>query len=119
MNSLNEFELVLIETIIKDNLDKFSFLQNHLEFLNVETRKSNDFGVVVTFKYLKDFPEDEEFVNALLSAKSKLTIPRLKNELTYCLDITNSKIDFLDILTNEKELWDGNLNDAILTLEQS
>lgn len=119
MSELKKFELVLLKTIIEDNLEKFSFLFNHLNFISVETRKINNFGLTLTFEYLKDFSEDDEFTNGLLSARPKLTVPNLKNALTYCLDVTNSKIDFLEILTNEKEVWDGNLEDAVLTLEKS
>ncbi len=117
MTELNEFELLLLKTIIKDHLSKFSFLLEHLDFIGIDNRKITDGGLYLNFTYFKEFQENDEFVNGLLSAKHKLTIPSLKNELTYCLDITNGKMDFLEVLTNGKEIWDGDLTNATLTLE--
>jgi len=108
MTELSEFELLLLKTIINDNSDKFNYLITHLDFIRIETTRLTGTGLYINFVYLKDF-EEEEFANGLLSAEPKLTNPSLKKELTYCLDITNGKIDFLEILTNEKENWDGNL----------
>jgi hypothetical protein len=113
MSELKEFELSLLKAIIKDNSEKFHYLSEHLNFIRVETAKSTGTGLYITFAYLKEFQE-EEFENGLLSAEPKLTAPNLKNELTYCLDVTNGKIDFLEIVTNEKENWDGNLENCSL-----
>ncbi|TCD27158.1 hypothetical protein EZ456_11620 [Pedobacter psychrodurus] len=114
MTELNELELLLLKTIIKGNSDKFNYLLAHLDFIRIESAKSTGTGLYVTFVYLKEFEQEEEFVNGLLSAEPKLTTPNLKNELTYCLDVTNGKIDYLEILTNEKENWDGNLENCSL-----
>ena len=113
MTELKEFELLLLKTIIKDNLEKFGYLSEHLDFIRIETTKTTGTGLYINFVYLKEFQE-EEFENGLLSAKAKLTAPNLKNELTYCLDVTNCKIDSLEILTNEKENWDGDLENCSL-----
>ncbi|WP_316825295.1 hypothetical protein [Pedobacter miscanthi] len=113
MTELKDFELLLLKTIIKANLDKFSYLSDHLDFIKIETSKTTGTGLYLNFVYLKEF-EEEEFVNGLLSAEEKLTALNLKNELTYCLDVTNGKMDFLEIVTNEKEIWDGNLEDCVL-----
>jgi hypothetical protein len=114
MSELKEFELLLLKTIIKDNSEKFQYLSEHLDFIRVETAKATDTGLYITFAYLKEFQKEEEFENGLLSAEPKLTAPNLKNELTYCLDITNGKIDFLEIVSNEKENWDGDLENCSL-----
>ena len=113
MTELKEFERLLVKTIIKDNSEKFGYLSEHLDFIKIETTKTTGTGLYINFVYLKEFQE-EEFENGLLSAEAKLTAPNLKNELTYCLDITNCKIDSLEILTNEKENWDGNLENCSL-----
>lgn len=113
MTELKEFERLLLKTIIKDNPEKFGYLSEHLDFIRIETTKTTGTGLYINFVYLKEFQE-EEFQNGLLSAEAKLTAPNLKNELTYCLDVTNCKIDSLEILTNEKENWDGNLENCSL-----
>ncbi|MDQ0639134.1 hypothetical protein QF042_002699 [Pedobacter sp. W3I1] len=113
MTELKDFELQLLKAIIQDNLEKFNYLSEHLDFIMVENAKKTDTGLFINFVYLKQFKE-EEFENGLLSAEPKLTAPNLKNELTYCLDVTNGKIDFLEIVTNEKENWDGNLEGCSL-----
>ncbi|MBT2561906.1 hypothetical protein J7E50_14790 [Pedobacter sp. ISL-68] len=113
MTELKEFERLLLKTIIKDNPEKFGYLSEHLDFIRIETTKTTGTGLYINFVYLKEFQE-EEFENGLLSAEAKLTAPNLKNELTYCLDVTNCKIDSLEILTNEKENWDGDLENCSL-----
>jgi hypothetical protein len=113
MTELKEFERLLLKTIIKDNPEKFGYLSEHLDFIRIETTKTTGTGLYINFVYLKEFQE-EEFENGLLSAEAKLTAPSLKNELTYCLDVTNCKIDSLEILTNEKENWDGDLENCSL-----
>ncbi|HJY13832.1 MAG TPA: hypothetical protein VJ304_13655 [Flavobacterium sp.] len=113
MTELKEFECLLLKTIIKDNPEKFGYLSEHLDFIRIETTKTTGTGLYINFVYLKEFQE-EEFENGLLSAEAKLTAPNLKNELTYCLDVTSCKIDSLEILTNEKENWDGNLENCSL-----
>ncbi|CAH0143911.1 hypothetical protein SRABI27_03155 [Pedobacter sp. Bi27] len=113
MTELKEFELLLLKTIIKDNLEKFGYLSGHLDFIRIDTTKITGTGLYINFVYLKEFQE-EKFENGLLSAEVKLTAPNLKNELTYCLDVTNCKIDSLEILTNEKENWNGDLENCSL-----
>lgn len=113
MAELKEFERLLIKTIIKDNSEKFNYLSTHLDFIRVESIRLTGTALYINFEYVKEFQE-EEFENGLLSAEAKLTAPNLKNELTYCLDVTNCKIDSLEILTNEKENWDGNLENCSL-----
>jgi len=114
MTELSEFELLLLNTIIKDNSEKFQYLSEHLDFIRIENTKATATGLSLSFVYLKEFPQEEEFENGLLSAEPKLNTPYLKNELTYCLDVTNGKMDFLEIVTNEKENWDGNLENCSL-----
>lgn len=116
MAELREKELLLLNTLIDGNTEKFGFLKSHLDFITVESRKTTGIGLYVNFGYLKEFDE-EEFVNALISAEQKLITPSLKNELTYCLDITNGKMDFLEIATNGNEIWDGNLENCTLISE--
>ncbi|WP_316843615.1 hypothetical protein [Pedobacter psychrodurus] len=114
MTELNEFELLLLNTIIANNSEKFQYLSDHLDFIRIEIKKVTATGLYLSFVYLKEFSQEEEFENGLLSAEQKLSAPNLKNELTYCLDVTNSKMDFLEIVTNEKEIWDGNLENCNL-----
>jgi hypothetical protein len=113
MTELKESERLLLKTIINDNSEKFGYLSEHLDFIRIETTKTTGTGLYINFVYLKEFQE-EEFENGLLSAEAKLTAPNLKNELTYCLDVTNCKIDSLEILTNEKENWNGDLENCSL-----
>lgn len=114
MTELKEFELLLLKTIIKDNSEKFNYLSTHLDFIRVESTRSTDTALYINFEYVKEFQQEQEFENGLLSAEAKLRTPNLKNELTYCLDVTNCKIDSLEILTNEKENWDGDLENCSL-----
>lgn len=113
MTELKNFELLLLKAIIKNNSEKFNYLSDHLDFIRVETTQTTNTGLHINLVYLKEFQE-EEFENGLLSAELKLTAPNLKNELTYCLDVTNGKMDFLEIVTNEKENWDCDLESCSL-----
>lgn len=114
MTELNEFERLLLNTIIANNSEKFQYLSAHLDFIRIESTKITPTSLYLSFVYIKEFSQEEEFENGLLSAEQKLTALTLKNELTYCLDVTNSKMDFLEIVTNEKEIWDGNLENCSL-----
>jgi len=114
MTELSEFELLLLNTIIENNAKKFQYLSEHLDFVRIESTKATVTGLYLSFAYLKEFLQEEEFENGLLSAEHKLSAPGLKNDLTYCLDVTNGKMDFLEIVTNEKETWDGNLENCSL-----
>ncbi|PWS29015.1 hypothetical protein DHW03_04055 [Pedobacter yonginense] len=117
MVALNEKELLILETLVEGNAEKFGFLKSHFESLYVESRKTTGTSLTITFGYLKNF-DDEEFVNALISAEPKLICPNLKNELTYCLDITNGKMDFLEVATNGNEIWDGVLDNCTLVQDK-
>ena len=46
-----------------------------------------------------------------MSSSKELTVANLENELTYVLDITNGKINFLEIVTNGNDSFEGEIID--------
>jgi hypothetical protein len=59
------------------------------------------------FEYSKEFVQSN--VNVLLTSLKELTVDNLENELSYVLDITSGKIQFLEIVTNGNDTFQGEI----------
>lgn len=105
MGKLKYLETDILELIFEENKVEFPNLRDHLPYLHVKNREFTGIGVYTNFIYLQKIP----IVNykALLSASPSLLIDNLQYPVTYCLDVTNGKITFLELVTNGDELWDG------------
>jgi hypothetical protein len=105
MKNLNSLEVALLQSILEENKEKYPFLLNHFPLLKVKNREYTGVGSYSNFEYTS--PIDELLINDLISSKKELLINGVKNELSYVLDITNGKINFLEIVTNGNEEWNG------------
>ena len=101
MNDLNKLELRLLEGLVK----KYSRLASHIEFLKEKKKKITGEGMMVSFEYLTSEIEFEE-INALFSNGENIEINKLKKGLSYVIDITSGRIEYLEFSTYE-EKWDG------------
>ncbi len=104
MEDLNEMEIELLKSIIDENKERYPYLSLHFEMLKVKTREYTGVGSYIYFQYpaSKILTKDTS-----LSSQKSLTIEGLEHELSYELNLTNGKMDFLEIVTNGKEEWDG------------
>ena len=101
MLELNALEITLLNGLI----EKYPSLKSHIDYLKVSIRKSTGIGVIVEFEYVNseiEFPE----INALFSNGENIEIKKLKKGLSYVIDITAGRIEYLEFSTYE-ENWDG------------
>lgn len=105
MENLNSLEIALLKSIVEENGERYPFLVSHIPYLKVKNRELTGVGSYSNFEYLQ--PVNESAINTLLSSQKRLLISGLKTELSYVLDITNGKINHLEIVTNDNEEWNG------------
>ena len=105
MEKLNSLESSIIECILIENKERYSFLNFHIPYLYIKNRECTGVGTYSNFEYAKDVSTEE--INDLLSSEKRLIIKGIKNELSYTLAITKGKISFLEIITNGNEAWNG------------
>lgn len=101
MNELNTLEIKLLNSLIK----KYPSLKSHIDHLKVSKRINTGTGLLVEFEYDDseiEFPE----INALFSNGENIEIKKLKKGLSYVIDVTGGRIEYLEFSTYE-ENWDG------------
>ena len=109
MKNLNNIEIAILKAIIEENQDKYPFLKTHFPYIFIKNREYTGLGVYSNFEYSRIFEESN--INTTLSSSKELTVANLENELTYVLDITNGKINFLEIVTNGNDSFEGEIID--------
>ena len=107
MENLNNIEIAVLQAIISENQEKYQFLNLHFPYLVVKSRKYTGVGMYSNFEYSKEFVQSN--VNVLLTSLKELTVDNLENELSYVLDITSGKIQFLEIVTNGNDTFQGEI----------
>lgn len=101
MEELNNLELILLQGLT----DKYPQLKSHVPFLKVSNRKLTANGLDVTLEY-DNFNNEYDDTNALFSNGENIEIKRLKEGLSYVIDVTAGAITSIEFSTyNEK--WDG------------
>lgn len=106
---LNILENSIIKEIIEFNKEDCGLIKAHLPYIKVKSRENTGVGVYVNFEYphrTADFLIDTS-KNMILSSDKSLEIDTLKYSINYELNITDGKLDFLELVTNG-ESWDGN-----------
>lgn len=104
MDELNDLEKHLIISIIEENEKLYPSLLSRLDSVKVKNR---EFTGVGSFTFFED-PTAEIFPsNAVLSSRKTLKFDGLENELSYELNLTEGKFDFLEIVTNGFDEWKG------------
>jgi len=111
MGELNLLEVGLLTLIINENKEKHPYLPTDLKAVKVKERTYRGVGTFTYFEYPAPelLPKDTS-----ISSQRNLIIKGLENPLSYELNLTNGKMDFLEIVTNGNEKWDGNSDGFIL-----
>ncbi len=102
---MNTLEVALLEAILEENKGKYPFLISHFPLLKVNNREYTGVGLYSNFEYTS--PIQESSINDLISSEKELTIKGIKHPLSYVLDISNGRINHLEIVTNGNEKWNG------------
>lgn len=112
---LNLFELTIVKEVLAFNRGKYPFFEKHLSYLRVTSLEKTGVGVYVNFKdaYGEDLICLDVKKHIVLTSTKTLDIDILDWELNYELNITDGKIDFLELVAND-ELWDGSYEGFVL-----
>ncbi|MDR1284656.1 MAG: hypothetical protein LBJ88_00475 [Campylobacteraceae bacterium] len=111
---LNNLETAILKAIIDENSNKYPFLSEHFKYLFVLSREFTGVGMYTNFGYNLKFNNNQINKNInidipISSAKS-LFIEGFQYEISYKVNITNGKINLLEIVTNEDTLFDNTIN---------
>lgn len=109
---LNKLEKAIINEIVEFNKKKYSTIRTHVPYLNVKSRENTGVGIFVYFGYSEEGSnlKMDNSEDIYLSSDKSLELDVLKYGLNYELNITNGKIDFLELVTNGED-WDGGYGD--------
>lgn len=104
---MNKLEKYIIDEICDFNKKQFPLLKKHFSLVRVKSREFTGIGSFTTFEYFTDWKEritDKDHL--VLSSDRHLEMSGLEYGLTYELNITNGKIDMLELVANG-EVWNG------------
>jgi len=106
--NLNLLEQAIINEIAEFNKSEYSFIKEHLPHLRIKSREDTGVGMYVYFKYSEEEVnlEMNNSEDTCLSSDKSLELDVLEYGVNYELNITNGKIDFLELVTNGED-WDG------------
>jgi hypothetical protein len=109
---LNNLEVAILNAIINENINKYPFLLEHFKYLTVLSREFTGVGMYTNFGYNFDFNNNkiDKSMNTFMTSRKSLLIDGFEHEISYELNITNGKIDFLEIVTNENTLFNNTTN---------
>jgi hypothetical protein len=102
--NLNDLEISLLETFVFS----FPFFKTHISKLNVVEREATGVGMFIRFTYLDSngIDLDNRYLNTGLATDHNIQLNNLEFGLAYEVGITNSKIDFIELVTYGED-WDG------------
>jgi hypothetical protein len=101
VEKMNKIEKAILQEIIRENREEYQFLANHLPYIYVKDREFTGVGYYTNFQYSKEFKKNN--INTFLSSSKILTVENFEHELNYVLDITDGKINYLEIVTNGED----------------
>lgn len=104
MSELNVLEKHLLIAILEENEKLYPSLLSRLDLVKVKYR---EFTGVGSFTFFEDTSSEIFPANAVSSCRKTLKFNRLENELSYELNLTDGKFDFLEIVTNGFDEWEG------------
>lgn len=108
MEKLNKLEKSILERLAT----KYPDIKLHIPFLKVETREITGVGMYINFSYYKSIEKvlDFEIDNASISTNETIEIEGLKYGLSYEVDVTDGRINFIALVTYGEE-WNGDIPD--------
>jgi hypothetical protein len=102
MESLNEFELAILEKLSSD----YPGIKSHIPYLRIASRKLTGVGMYIDFVY-EESPEIlDPIPHAYLSTRDFLKMEGLRDGLINDITLTNGRIDTIELVTYD-EPWDG------------
>lgn len=106
MEKLNKLEKSILERLAT----KYPDIKLHIPFLKVRSREITGVGMYINFFYCKSIEKtfDFEIDNASISTNETIEIEGLKYGLGYEVDITNGRINFIELVTYGEE-WNGDI----------
>jgi hypothetical protein len=102
MDNLNQFELAILDRLSVDN----PVIKKHIPFLRVRNREVTGVGMYVHFFYVNNAPSLDSIPKPYISTSGYLKMEGLKDGLIDDVNITDGKVDFLELVTYD-EPWDG------------
>jgi hypothetical protein len=108
MEDLNLLESTLVSLIIENHAVRYPEFVFHIPLLKIKNREFTGVGSYSNFLYSKKIQIDN-VIDTEISCNKLLIVPCFKNELSYVLAITNGMINYLEIVTNGNEEWDGDI----------
>jgi hypothetical protein len=108
MKCLNKLELEILDHVS----DKYPMIKSHLPFLQVKNREITGVGIYVNLVYRENPVEKIDILNSSLNSNEIIQMDGLKDGLNYEIDITDGRINFIEIVSNG-ESWDGSINNFI------
>jgi hypothetical protein len=106
MESLNALE----HTILKRVSEKHPAIKSHIPFLRILNREYTGVGMYVNFIYSDEGKSLNpiEPLSDTLSTNERVELPGLKFGLCFVIDITDGKINFIELVTYGED-WDGSI----------
>ena len=103
--------LSLLELEILNRLSsKYPLVKLHIPYLKVKSRQKTGVGMYVNFTYTDEIVERLKISDSSISSNDIIMIEGLKSGLNYEVDVTDGKLNFIEIVSNG-EPWDGTLKD--------
>ena len=102
--AMNELEKEILNEIANSYPDLKNNLIKHYSELRVKNREYTGIGIYVNFEY--EIAELSPIDKNHLTGKAELLIPTLEFPVTYEIAITNGKIDFMELVSNDGD-WNG------------
>ena len=107
---LNKFELSLVELVLENNCPKYGWLKEQLSFLKVKSREFSTVGGYINFA-LSDNTLDQnvEYFQGdfTLSAPRLLRVKGTDDFMSFELDITRGRINFMELVVDGRWIWNG------------
>lgn len=109
---LKKIEQIIIHEIAVFNERDFPLIKKCIPHLKVKSRENTGVGMYISFEDLPDRVTALSIGEDIaLSSNKILVVDELKFGLNYELNITNGKIDYLELVTNGED-WEGNFKGA-------
>lgn len=109
MEELNPLEIEIVNRISIN----YTSIKMHLPFLKVRGREKTGVGMYVNLAYTNGLEERLDIPDSAISSNDLIMIEGLKNGLNFEIDVSNGKLNFIEIVSNG-EPWDGTFKDFLI-----
>jgi len=102
MENLNKLEISILERLS----ERYASIKMHIPYLQILNRENTGVGMYINFGYSKAPIGNLNIPDSSISTNENIDIKGLKYGLGYEVDISNGKINFIELFTYGEE-WDG------------